>query len=227
MRNPWEEIPLSAYEAHMSLASVMQLQTLDEMTQDQFDAYSISSVAIFGIAGGNGLGRIPNDKFVKLYGVDINPSYLRAVKRRYPNLDGLLECLCIDLMEQAEQLPNADMVIANLVIEYIGYGCFQTAIRQVDPKYVSCIIQINTEDGWVSDSPYLHLFDGLERIHHQMEERALIKAMSDIDYHPIKTLERPLPNGKKLTRIDFERSPRANRKDAGKVELSGQEGERV
>lgn len=59
------------------------------------------------------------------------------------------------IIDEADKLPKADMVIANLLIEYIGYECFQNAIRQVNPKYVSCIIQINMEDSWVSDSPYL------------------------------------------------------------------------
>ena len=97
------------------------------------------------------------------------------------------------------------MVIANLLIEYIGYERFQNAVRQVCPKYVSCIIQINMEGSWVSDSPYLHVFDGLEQVHHQMEEQALGKAMSEIDYHEIRTLEHMLPNGKKLVQMDFER----------------------
>lgn len=97
------------------------------------------------------------------------------------------------------------MVIANLLIEYIGYECFQNAIRQVSPKYVSCIIQINMENSWVSDSPYLHVFDGLEQVHHQMEEQALKKAMSEIDYHAIRTWEHMLPKGKKLVQIDFEK----------------------
>ena len=55
--------------------------------------------------------------------------------------------------------------------------------RKVCPRYVSCIIQINMDDSWVSDPPYLHVFDGLEGVHHQMEEQALEKAMSEIDYH--------------------------------------------
>jgi hypothetical protein len=62
------------------------------------------------------------------------------------------------------------------------------------------------EDSWVSDSPYLHVFDGLEQVHHQMEEQSLQKAMFKIDYHTIKTLERMLPNGKKLVQIDFEKN---------------------
>lgn len=205
MKNPWEDIPLTDYENHMKLDSVMQLQAMNEMMKEQFDTYSIPIVMIFGIAGGNGLEHIQKDKFEKVYGIDINSSYLQSVKQRYSNLDGLLECLCINLINEADKLPKADLVIANLLIEYIGYECFQNAIRQVSPKYVSCIIQINMEDNWLSDSPYLHVFDGLDQIHHQMEAQALEKSMSEIDYHAIRTLDHMLPNGKKLVQIDFER----------------------
>lgn len=205
MKNPWEEIPLTDYENHMKLDSVMQLQAMNEMMKGQFDSYDVSSVAIFGIAGGNGLEHIEKDRFKRIYGIDINSSYLKAVAERYSQLDGLLECLCINLINEADKLPEADMVIANLLIEYIGYECFQKAVKRVNPKYVSCIIQINMEDNWVSDSPYLHVFDGLEQVHHQMEERELEKAMLEIDYHAIRTLEHMLPNGKKLVQIDFER----------------------
>ena len=206
MKNPWEEILLSDYENHMKLDSVMQLQAMNEMMKGQFHAYPVSSIMILGIAGGNGLEHAQTDKFEKIYGVDINSSYLQSATQRYPELSGLLECLCMDLRYEADKLPKADMVIANLLIEYIGYDCFQKAIVQTSPKYVSCIIQINMEDSWVSDSPYLHAFDGLEQVHHQMEEQSLQKAMFKIDYHTIKTLERILPNGKKLVQIDFEKN---------------------
>ena len=205
MKNPWEEIPLTDYENHMKLGSVMQLQAMNEMMKGQFDAYPVTSVMIFGIAGGNGLEHIQKGKFKKVYGIDVNASYLKEVVQRYPELDGLLECLRIDLTDEADQLPKAEMVIANLLIEYIGYECFQKAIQHVKPKYVSCMIQINMEDHWVSDSPYLHVFDGLEQVHHQMEEHALENAMLEIDYHAIRTLEHLLPNGKKLVQMDFGR----------------------
>ena len=205
MKNPWEEIPLTDYENHMKLGSVMQLQAMNEMMKGQFDAYPVTSVMIFGIAGGNGLEHIQKGKFKKVYGIDVNASYLKEVVQRYPELDGLLECLRIDLTDEADQLPKAEMVIANLLIEYIGYECFQKAIQHVKPKYVSCMIQINMEDHWVSDSPYLHVFDGLEQVHHQMEEHALENAMLEIDYHAIKTLEHLLPNGKILVQMDFGR----------------------
>ncbi len=205
MKNPWEEIPLTDYENHMKLDSVMQLQAMNEMMKGQLEDYPVSDVMILGIAGGNGLEHVQKDKFKKVYGVDVNPSYLERVVQRYPNLDGVLECLCINLTDEACKLPKADMVIANLLIEYIGYECFQKVISQVDPKYVSCIIQINMEDNWVSDSPYLHVFDGLEQIHHQMDEETLTKTMWEMNYHSVKTLEHMLPNGKKLVQIDFKK----------------------
>lgn len=205
MKNPWEDISLTDYENHMKLDSVKQLQALNAMMKDQFDTYAVSQVMILGIAGGNGLEHIRKDKFEKVYGIDINSSYLEAAIRRHPNLCGILECLCIDLLDEVNKLPKADMVIANLLIEYIGYECFQKVIRHVNPQYVSCIIQINLKDHWVSDSPYLHSFDGLERVHCQMEEETLEKTMLEIDFHTIKKLEHMLPNGKKFVQIDFEK----------------------
>lgn len=205
MKNPWEDILLDDYENHMKLDSVMQLQAMNEMMKSQLDAYPVSNAVILGIAGGNGLEHISKDKFKKVYGVDVNPDYLRACLHRYPNLNGLLECLCIDLTDEADKLPRSDMVIANLLIEYIGYECFRKTILHICPKYVSCIIQINTESNWVSDSPYLHVFDGLEKIHCQIEERSLEKTMLEINYSTIKTSEHMLPNGKKLVQMDFER----------------------
>jgi len=205
MKNPWEEISLSDYENHMRLDTVQQLQVMNEMMKGQLDTYPIDSVMIFGIAGGNGLEHVRKEKVTKVYGVDVNAGYLREVVRRYPDLKEILECLCVDLLEEAEKLPRADMVIANLLIEYIGYQCFQKAITHVSPKYVSCMIQINLDDSFVSDSPYLHAFDGLERVHHQMEEHALTRTMEEIGYRKISTREHPLPNGKKLVQMDFEK----------------------
>lgn len=204
MENPWKSIKLSDYENHMKLDSVMQLQTLNDMMKKQLSEYSAHSVMILGIAGGNGLEHIDAEKYSVVYGVDVNPEYLQEVEKRYENLNGILKCLCADLTADISELPSADLVIANLLIEYIGYECFQRVIGQVNPKYVSCGIQINTNEEFVSDSPYLHAFDGLNSVHHQMETDELTRAMADIGYKAVSTFEYPLPNGKKLVQADFE-----------------------
>lgn len=187
----------------MALDSVQQLQAMNQMMKRQLNQYDIQSAMILGIAGGNGLEHVDTEKLNKIYGVDINLEYLKTTEKRYESLSGILECLCVDLLSEAEKLPQANMLIANLLIEYIGYECFQKVVKVTKPKYISCIIQINMDDGFVSDSPYLHAFDGLEQVHHQMAERELQNSMEMIGYQLTHTLEYPLPNGKKLVQLDF------------------------
>ena len=209
MKNPWEEISLDDYENHMSLDSVNQLQTMNSIMKDQFGDYPVSTAMILGVAGGNGLEHIDTGKYNTVYGVDINESYLRAASQRYPQLSCVLQCLHTDIVSEAEKLPQAQLLIANLLIEYIGCPAFQNAIQHIDPKNISCVIQINTDtENWVSDSPYLHAFDGLDEIHHQMEESALSEAMQQIGYNELFRRSYPLPNGKALVRLDYEKKSR-------------------
>lgn len=205
MSNPWEEIDLSDYENHMSLESVYQLQVLNHMMREQFAEYNIDTIMILGIAGGNGLEHINKKQLKKVYGVDVNQKFLDECKRRYSELGDVFETICVDLLGENVQLPGAELLVANLLIEYIGYECFQKIIRLIKPSYVSCIIQINTGDSFVSDSPYIHAFDCLEEVHHQMEESNLADCMSKIGYQMKKTTEQVLPNGKKFVRLDFVR----------------------
>ena len=207
MSNPWEDISLDDYENHMSLGSVRQLQAMNSIMKEQLSAYPVESAMILGIAGGNGLEHVNTDKYRKIYGVDINADYLSAVAQRYAELSGVLECLHLDLVNETEKLPHTQLLIANLLIEYIGYPAFQNAVIQIAPEYVSCVIQINTDENqWVSESPYLHAFDRLDEVHHQMEEAALTAAMNEIGYSLILQESCPLPNGKALVRLDYRKT---------------------
>lgn len=203
MKNPWENIGLSDYENHMKLDSVMQLQAMNSMMKKQFHSYPIKTVMVLGVADGNGLEHINDQKIHKVYGVDINHEYLNICMLRYKNLTNVFECICTDLTAENNTLPCADMIIANLLIEYIGYNCFKNTIKQVKPVYISCIIQVNMEDSFVSDSPYLHVFDDLGKVHHLIQENELVNSMKEVDYHLIYRTEQILPNGKKLVQLDF------------------------
>ena len=205
MKNPWEKVKLSDYENHMALDSVRQLQVLNQMMKGQLNQYDVQSAMILGIAGGNGLEHVDVKKLNKVYGIDVNKEYLSATENRYENLTGILECICVDLLAEADKLPQANLLIANLLIEYIGYECFQKVVKVTGPQYVSCIIQINEDEGFVSDSPYMHVFDDLVSVHHQMAEQELHNSMDAIDYQLIQMLEQKLPNGKKLVQLDFEK----------------------
>ena len=128
MSNPWEEISLDDYESHMSLDSVKQLQALDLIMKDQFDAYHVETAMILGVAGGNGLKHIDIRKYKRVYGVDINEEYLRAVSERYESISHIFRYLRLDLTKETDKLPNAQLLIANLLIEYIGYSAFVKAV---------------------------------------------------------------------------------------------------
>lgn len=206
MTNPWEEIRLDDYENHMRLDSVRQLQTMNAIMKMQFEVYPVETAMVLGVAGGNGLEHIRTDKYCIVYGVDVNEAYLHAASERYAELSDVLTLLHLDLVQDSERLPQAELLIANLLIEYIGYEAFRKAVLQSAPEYVSCVIQINMdENSWVSDSPYLHAFDGLDAIHHQVEEKALAAAMGEIGYVEILREAERLPNGKALVRVDFRR----------------------
>ena len=204
MSNPWNEIELSDYENHMSLGSVGQLQSLNRFMAKQFDAYPVKSAMVLGVAGGNGLEHIDTDKYQTVYGIDINEDYLKQTYLRHKNKEKVLRCLKLDLINEADSLPHTELVIANLLVEYIGYDAFREAVKKIDPDYVSAVIQINTdENAWVSDSPYLHAFDGLDEVHHQMEDCAMTECMKAARFEKILTEREDLPNGKALLRLDY------------------------
>ena len=167
----------------MSLENVSQLQAVNAVMKEQFDMYPVSSAMVLGVAGGNGLEHIDTEKYQKVYGVDINPLYIEQAKARHADLGDVLEFFCLDLVYEAENLPHADFMIANLVVEYLGYDAFRNVVNVVRPDYVSCVIQIDEDDSFVSASPYAHTFDRLEEVHYQMEESKLTDTMEKAGYH--------------------------------------------
>ena len=217
MRNPWENIELSDYESHMALESVMQLQAMNEIMGSQFYDYDVSTAMLLGVAGGNGLEHIQTDRFKKIYGVDINGRYLKECAARFPQLRGLLVLIQADLQEDICVLPQSDLIIANLLLEYIGYESFVRAVRQVNPRYISCVIQINGSGGFVSDSPFARALACLEETHRQIEERELGLAMADAGYADIRRQCFELPNKKKLLRLDYEAGNQLNGHASEKV----------
>ncbi len=207
MGNPWNEIDLNEYEKHMQYASVMQLQTLNKIIKKQLGSFAASTAILLGVAGGNGLEHLIDSKISKLYAVDINKEYLNNCKNRFPNLDNYIEYLCKDCMSEDLILPHADLVIADLFIEYIGYDKVSHLLKIIKPKYVSCAIQVNRSDEFVSDSPYIHTFDHLEEILQDIDELTLTESMLINRFKKLNQVEYALPNGKSLLQIDFALQP--------------------
>src|SRR5690348_10632310 len=99
MSNPWLSIPLADYEGHMASIGVGQLSVLAELFQRVLDCYHPASVAVLGVAGGNGLEQIDRITTERIVGVDINQQYLDEVQRRFGTLQGL-EFHCCDIAKR-------------------------------------------------------------------------------------------------------------------------------
>lgn len=203
MDNPWTKIPLEDYEKHMQLQTVFQLQALDGLMAGQLSCAEASTVMILGVAGGNGLRHIHRGDFCAVYGVDVNADFLAACRQRHAALGEKLVLLKADLTDTAVLLPQADLLLADLLVEYIGCACFARVVRQVAPRAVSCVIQVNEGETFVSDSPYQHVFDALCTVHHQIEREGLTDVMTAAGYRLVLEQLHSLPNGKALLRLDY------------------------
>lgn len=200
---PWEKISFIDYEKHMNSKEVMQLQTLNKIIKKQLNKYDVQSVCIFGITCGNGLKHVDTNKINKIIGIDINNDYLEECRKRYSCLGGL-QLLNFDLESANVKLGiESDLIIANLVIEYIGISAFCKHVKDVQPKYVSCVLQHSSENQLVSHSKYASVFDGLADTTFETSNADLILNMKSIGYRTIFTEIIKLPNHKHFERLDF------------------------
>lgn len=205
MNNPWELIDIEAYEKHMSSSEVYQLQMLNSITREQLQDNDQSLVGILGAASGNGLLNIDLSQTQRVYAIDINEKYLKVCKERYSGLGDTLETLKLDLSDAKVVLPSTKLLICNLIIEYLGEEQFISMIDRNKDKLgvVSCVIQRNLNNSFVSTSELTSHFDPIVSIHHDINENKLKFLFLSIGFKCIKHKEYTLPNGKEFIRLDF------------------------
>jgi len=131
MPSPWLSVPLPDYEGHMRSARVQLLDALSDLFADAVECCRPESIAILGVAGGNGLERIDGNITRRIVGLDVNPSYLEAVRRRFAAAYDL-ELHCVDLAEETAKLEPVYLVHAALLFEHAGVGrCLENALSLV------------------------------------------------------------------------------------------------
>ena len=204
MKNPWCDIKLSSYERHMQSGQVFQLQTLGQITQEQL-AYPAAVIAILGIAGGNGLEYIDLAKTKKIVAYDINQIYLDECKARFSYLGDRLATICCDLGENDFMLQNCDLLICNLIIEYLGIDVFCNLLKRnlTRLKTVTCVIQKDHGNNFVSSSEASSELASLNAIHNDIDEHVLDRSLKDIGFHLITRKSYLLPNHKEFIRLDY------------------------
>ncbi len=158
--NPWLEIPLEDYEAHMSLTSIAQAQFLADAFDKVVLCFEPKSIAIIGCSGGNGFDRISPALVQRVVGIDINPGFIAATSMRFQSCFRQLDLICQDFVDKRCTFEPVDLVFAGLVFEYVDYRAGLSSIKRfVKPGgYLSVILQLPSEHiSAVSPSPYSSL----------------------------------------------------------------------
>ncbi|WP_308467798.1 hypothetical protein [Rathayibacter soli] len=189
----------------MSDARVGQLQQLHTITAEQLAAYRPRAVGVLGVAGGNGLDLIDPHTVQTVYGYDINPDYLAACEARYRSIFGGHLHLIQTSIDRTTVIEPVDLLIANLIIEYVGadeFAAFASA-NAGSIGVLSCVIQRNETAGFVSTTGYSSSFDALATVSSDIDADTLDSVMSAADFVAVGRWEYPLPNGKTLIRQDF------------------------
>ena len=156
MSNPWLSIPLADYEGHMGSEQVQQLSALSELFNRALEVCSPETVAVLGIAGGNGLERASRPPIQRIVGVDINAQYLDEVRRRFGSRLNLELC-CVDLSQEELDVAAMDLVHAALLFEHAGLGrALDNAVSLVAPDgKLSVVLQLpDGERQPVTPTPY-------------------------------------------------------------------------
>lgn len=157
MSSPWLSIPLADYEGHMSAGGVEQLDPLVRLFALALDRTSPGSVAILGIAGGNGLNVIDCARTTRVAGIDIHPEYLESVAARYGAGIPGLELHRADLAAERLAIRPVQLVHAALIFEHAGRDlCLENAIALVEERgFLSVVLQIPSEtQHGVSPTPF-------------------------------------------------------------------------
>lgn len=210
--NPWHKIKNEDYERHMGHASVGQLQVLSQITRDQLDLVKDREnpiVVMLGIANGNGLEHIEKERYGAIIGIDISDEFLSVCKDRYSYLMPILQLHELDLASQKQQaielMHDADLTIANLLVEHIHLNNFINIMDGIVSSIVSVTIQVNPDGNLLSHSGHERAFDEVIRSAQECDGCTLISSMEDVGYHLIQKHEYKLPNGKIFVRLDFHR----------------------
>jgi threonine dehydrogenase-like Zn-dependent dehydrogenase len=197
MSNPWLSIPLGEYEGHMNSPEVQQLDVLSELFAEALVCCRPSSVAVLGVAGGNGLDHVNSHGITRIVGLDVNPLYLDQVRRRHEDKCGL-ELHCVDLAAQVVDLEPVQLVHAALVFEHAGVDhCLENAISLVAPGgALSVVLQLpgEFEQGAVASR-----FPSIQKLnaHFSLVDSVwLQETLTQHEFRPIHQTRRSLPAGK-------------------------------
>ncbi len=111
----------------------------------------------------------------------------------------------MDLNKDELELTKIDLIIANLVFEYVDEETVVTKLLKVmnEGGILSTVIQMNNENTFVSRTKYSDRFKCLEDIYHDVDINYFDSILCNKKFVKLLHELYPLPNGKAFLRLDY------------------------
>lgn len=193
----------------MASPEVQQAGALSELFAEVLSARRPRSVAILGIAGGNGLEHIDGKITDRVVGVDVNADYLGAARERYRDVRGL-ELHKVDLAHDNLTVPPVELVHAAMIFEHAGTGrCLENAISlTANGGALSVVLQLPSPvSTGVSATAYASMQTLCDHFW-LVDPDALTKLLARRGFALAEHKRRPLAGGKAFWLGIFERTDR-------------------
>jgi hypothetical protein len=200
MSNSWLAVPLEDYEAHMNSEGVEQLTALASLFQYALQYFCPKSVAVLGVAGGNGLEQVDIAVTQRIVGIDINQRYLDTVQQRFSTLPGLELHRCDLAQENSCAVAPVALVHAALIFEHVGLGFpLVNALSLVAPGgNLSVVLQLPSESEQAVACTGYASMQTLKRDFTLIAEPDFQRLMAEHGYRLIDQRRQVLPKGKAL-----------------------------
>ncbi|MBI4907491.1 MAG: hypothetical protein HY820_27950 [Acidobacteria bacterium] len=198
MNSAWQQVPLDDYEAHMGHEGTAQLTALSDLFALALEWRRPQSVAVLGVAGGNGLDRVDGSVTTRIVGIDINSAYLDAVRERFPAMPGL-ELHCLDLSRECELPPPVALTHCALVFEHSGLtpGLDHAIALTAPDGAISVVLQLPSETtAAVTPTP----FESIRNLapHFRLVNPAELEHRMSSEWTLEQRVVVPVPGGKAL-----------------------------
>jgi SAM-dependent methyltransferase len=200
MPSAWLSTPLDIYEKHVELDSVGQAAAIREILLGALRRHRPQSLLCLGCAGGNGLEHASG---LRVVGLDLNPDYIEAARRRFP---WAAFHVC-DLNDVLPAFEPVEMAFGALVFEYLakpGDVLRRLAGRiAAGGRLVVPLLQAAEGVPAVLPSPYLAALEplGAEYTTLAPDEFTALAARAGFAVDSVSEL--PLPSGKRFVILDF------------------------
>ena len=191
----------------MTSDAVQQTDALSDLFGEVLRYAMPESVAVLGVAGGNGLEQIDSTVTRRVCGIDVNPRYLDATRERFRGLPGL-ELHCMDVSKPIWEVAPVDLVHAALIFEHTGLECcLENAVRLVaGGGSFSVVLQLPSdqqEGVGVNSRPSIQTLRERFRL---IEPVRLERELEGDGFQIVRRVHRPLASGKGFWMGVFQRA---------------------